>query len=152
MNRLPLFLFLSLGMTVHSAASEDPNAAARRAVNPLGSSAVADVERVQKTNNEIAITHFTKLIQKNPKDAVPYAHRGKAYSGLKRYPEAMADYEKAIELDPKLPGAYVGRAVVRYTQEDYDGSWEDVHKAESLGGEFWPAFLEALKERSGRTE
>ncbi len=148
------FLFILSISSAHAGDkyNEDPNAAARRAVNPLGSSALADVERVQKTNNQLAIDHFSNLIQKDPKEASSYAHRGNAFAGLKKYDEALKDYEKAIELDPKLAQAYIGRAVVRYTRNDYDGSWKDVHKAESLGGEFWPSFMEALKDSSGRTE
>ena len=130
----------------------DPNAAARKAINPLGSSALADVEHVQRTNNQLAVDHFTKLIQKDAKDASSYARRGKAYAGLKQYEKAMVDYNKAVELDPKLAEAYVGRAVARFIQKDYDGSWQDVHQAEALGGEFWPSFKEALKVNSGRNE
>ena len=132
--------------------NNDPNAAARKAVNPLGSSALADVEHVQKTNNQLAIDHFTKLIQKDPKDSLSYARRGKAHAGLKNYEKAMLDYNKAIQLDPKLAEAYVGRAVAYFVQKDYENSWKDVHQAQSLGGEFWPSFMEALKSQSGRNE
>lgn len=130
----------------------DPNAAIRKSLNPTGSSALAEVERVQRTNNQLALDHFTKLIQKDPKDALSYARRGKAYAGLKKYDLAMADYDKAIGLDEKLAEAHIHRAVARYVQKDYDGSWQDVHRAQALGGEFWPSFMEALKESSGRTE
>jgi tetratricopeptide (TPR) repeat protein len=130
----------------------DPNAAIRKSLNPPGSSVLADLERVQRTNNQLAVDHFTKLIKKDPKDALSYSRRGKAYAGLKNYDLAMADYDKAIQLDEKLAEAYVHRAVARYVQEDYDGSWKDVHQAQALGGEFWPAFMDALKASSGRTE
>ena len=127
--------------------SADPNAAIRKSLSdPLAT--LRDVERVQRTNNELSVKHFTGVIQKEPKNATAHARRGKAYSGLKDYDKAMADYDKAIQLDPKLAEAYVGRAVVHYVKKDYDASWKDVHQAESLGGEFWPSFTEALKAAS----
>ncbi len=125
--------------------SPDPNASLRKATSPL-----TDFEKVKKINNELAIKHFTGLIEKNPKEALNYAKRGKAYSGNKDYEKAGKDYDTAIKLDPKLTEAYVGRAVVRLMEKDYNRCWEDVHKAESLGGQFWPSFTDALKAGSGR--
>ena len=115
-----------------------------------GAKALRDLEALQKKNNEISVMHFTQLIQKNPKDSVAYAGRGKAYSGLRNYGKAATDLNKAIELDPKNIDAYTNRAVVRYMKKDYEGSWQDVHKLEELGGNMWPSFLEALRGSSGR--
>lgn len=148
-----LLLILIGGLPSASAAEKpaDPNATLRKNAppsDPLAS--LRELERVQRTNNELAVRHFTGLVTKNPKDALSHARRGKAYSGLKDYDKALADYDKAIALDPKLPDAYIGRAVVHYVKKDYDKSWEDVHKAESLGGEFWPSFMDGLKASSKR--
>jgi tetratricopeptide (TPR) repeat protein len=153
MKAVSLFLTASLLFPASLFAAEksmDPNAAVRKSAvsDPLAT--LREVEKVQRTNNEISVKHFTAEIQKNAKNAVAYSRRGKAYSGLKDYDKAAADYEKAIELDPKLADAYVGRAVLRYVRKDYEGSWSDVHKAEELGGQFWPSFMEALKASSGR--
>jgi tetratricopeptide (TPR) repeat protein len=116
----------------------------------VGDPALAEFEKVKKINNQLAIDHYTGMLKKNPKDAETYAKRGKAYAALRDYASATKDYNKAIELDPKTTEAYVGRAVSRYMEKNYDGSWEDVHKAESLGGEFWPAFMDGLKANSKR--
>ena len=150
---LPVVLILGVstaGLAASDQKPQDPNAAVRKTAlsDPLAT--LKEVEKVQRTNSQLAIQHFTGLIQKDPKDALSYARRGKAYSGLKDYEKATADLDKAISLDPKLPDAYVGRAVVRYVKKDYDGSWQDVHQAESLGGQFWPSFMEALKASSKR--
>ena len=109
-----------------------------------------ELQKIQKLNNDQAILFFTDQIKKNPKDAVAYAKRGKAYGANKDYNQALIDYDKALKLDPKLADPYVGRAVAYLMKKDYDKSWENVHKAESLGGKFWPAFTNALKESSGR--
>ena len=111
---------------------------------------LAEVRKIQKLNNDQSILFFTGEIKKKPKDASLYAKRAKAYSGNQDYEHALPDYDKALALDPKLADAYVGRAVIHLMKKDYDKSWEDVHKAEALGGQFWPAFIQALKTGSGR--
>ena len=110
----------------------------------------AELARVQKQNNEQAILFYASQIKNNPADASLYAKRGKAYSDNGDYEHALQDFESSLALDPKLANAYVGRAVVRLMKKDYDKCWEDVHKAESLGAKFWPAFTNTLKKGSGR--
>ena len=115
-----------------------------------GTKALADLQAAQQRNNEMAIMHFTQMIQTNAKDSAAYAGRGKAYSGLRDYDKASADFDKAVEIDPKQVEAYKGRAVVKYLKKDIKGSWEDVHQVEALGGAMWPSFLEALKASSSQ--
>ncbi len=149
-----LVLFLSFIPAAQAADSATTNTSAPKApkTNPLPANTdpLATLRQVEKINNDQAIKFFGEKIAKNPKDALSYARRGKAYSGNKDYEHALPDYDKAIELDPKLTDAYVGRAVIRLVNKEYDKCWEDVHKAESLGGQFWPSFMEALKEGSKR--
>ncbi len=140
--------------------TSDPNAAARKLKGPPkappgppqipGVKALADLEAIQKKNNELSVMHFTQMLQKNPKDSTAYLGRGKAYSGLRNYDKASIDLSKAIELDPGKIEAYANRAVVRFMKKDYEGSWQDTHKVEGLGGTMWPSFLEALKASSGQ--
>jgi len=138
----------------------DPNEAIKKAQGPPkapagppevpGVKALADLQAAQKRNSEMAVMHFTQKIQADAKDSASYANRGKAYSGLRDYDKASADFNKALELDPKQVEAYKGRAVVKYMKKDYAGSWEDVHQVEALGGAMWPSFLDALKASSGK--
>ena len=64
--------------------------------------------------------------------------------------EAISDYAKAIEIDPKDAEAYYNRGVDYYTAKEYDKAWIDVHKAEKLGYAVHPEFLAALKQASGK--
>ena len=43
---------------------------------------------------------------------------------------SLADYEKAIELKPSLPSAFLGRGYFRYQKRDFDGALADFVKYE----------------------
>ena len=45
-------------------------------------------------------------------------NRGIAKAHLKQYTEAIADLDKAIELDPKLAAAYTNRGVAKYNSNN----------------------------------
>lgn len=47
------------------------------------------------------LASFDAAIKKEPKNAVYYVHRAKAYVDLKRWEEALADLKHACQLDPK---------------------------------------------------
>ena len=143
-----IYLFILFLTTKVFAA--DPNAAIRKLTSGGQDPALVEFEKVKRLNNNAAIAHWSSVIQKNPKDANAYAKRGKAYGDNKDYDKALPDYDLAIQLDPKTVNAYIGRAVARFFKSDYAKSWEDVHQAEKLGAQFWPAFMNALKAKSGR--
>jgi len=61
-------------------------------------------------------------------------------------------FSDAIKQNPNYAGAYYNRAVAYFYKKDYDKSWQDVEKAQSMGMEFRPEFIDALKKASCRTE
>jgi len=79
-----------------------------------------------------------------------YYNRGNEEFKKGQYDRAIADYNKALDLNPKIADAYNNRAVAYYYQKDYDKAWKDVHKAQSLGYKVHPGFLKALRQASGR--
>lgn len=52
--------------------------------------------------------NFTEAIRIDPLKADFYSNRGFAFRKLGRYEEAIADYSKAIELNPSIPFFYAG--------------------------------------------
>lgn len=64
----------------------------------------------------------------------------------------MQDWNRAIEIDPSAPEPYINRAVLNLARAEYDQSWQDVDKAQGLGGQLPADFLKALRTASGRQE
>ena len=69
-----------------------------------------------------------------------------------KYDQAIADFDKAIELNPQYAQAYSGRAKANYNKQEYVKAWEDVHKAEELGDSLNPDFITMLKQASARDQ
>ena len=65
----------------------------------------------------------------------------------------IAVFTESIKHNPNYAGAYYNRAVAYFYKNDYDKSWQDIHKAEALGINIDVKFIELvvkLKQASGR--
>ncbi|MGL5136933.1 MAG: tetratricopeptide repeat protein, partial [Beijerinckiaceae bacterium] len=60
------------------------------------------------TNN---IGSLTEVIRANPSDATAYNTRGAAYARAGRFAEAIADFNKAVQLDANLAPAFLNRGL-----------------------------------------
>jgi tetratricopeptide (TPR) repeat protein len=103
-----------------------------------------------KNQNDKAIADFNQAITLNPRYAKAFNDRGWAYVRKRQYDQAISNFTKAIEIEPKYNKAYNNRAVANFYKGEYDKAWEDVHKAQSLGLQVHPKFLEDLRKASGR--
>ena len=68
----------------------------------------------------------------DPSMALAYNARGYAHYRMKQYPEAVADYDKAILLNPSYTNAYLNRSWARRTSGDTPGADADAAKAKDL--------------------
>ncbi len=66
-------------------------------------------ESIVKGEFDLAVNDYNKAIELNPKDAVAYLNRGRAYHNKTNYDLAIADFDKVIELNPKETSAYLNR-------------------------------------------
>ena len=100
------------------------------------------VVRYQMGDYSNAIRYFKMAIDENPEtdDFMLYAFRGNAYSKKKMYNDAIADFDKALSLQPKdimdysnWVKNYFNRGVSKYYQDDLYGACRDWNKALELG-------------------
>ena len=78
------------------------------------------VARLEKGENDAAISDFTKTIEMRPGFVMAYFYRGRAYLGKGEFDQAISDLNKAIEIDPRLAVAYGERAVIYFIRKEYD--------------------------------
>ena len=113
------------------ACSRAGNRDARRRLGPalvmLAATALAGCQTAQvdsqfattieaEQGSEQNIASLTNVIRSNPGDASAYNVRGSAFGRAGRYQEALRDFDRAIELNPRFFEAYANRALIhRFT-------------------------------------
>ena len=83
----------------------------------------------QEGQEEKAIEHFTKAIEKYDKHSQAYQRRAKVNRILKKNHDAIRDYNKSITADSTNPFAYYGRSKVHLINEDVELAIEDLEHA-----------------------
>ena len=64
--------------------------------------------------------------------AVDYNNRGVTYVALKQYTRALADYERALTLEPNFAAAYSNRGVTYHALQQYEQELADYNRAIAL--------------------
>jgi small glutamine-rich tetratricopeptide repeat-containing protein alpha len=108
-------VFLKTYNKLNTPAAESSSSTAS-ASEPQGSSDAdkAAAEKLKASGNsqmsakqyDAAIDSYTKAIALDPKNAVYYSNRAAAHSSKNDHAAAIADAEKAIEVDPSFVRAY----------------------------------------------
>ena len=86
--------------------------------------------------------------------AVDYFNRGVAEKAKGNLEGAIADYTRAIELDPKYAAAYFHRGIAKQAKDDLKGAIGDINGAiESNDQDFYPRlFLWLMRSRLGQSD
>jgi len=102
------------------------------------------VERMSRRNK--AVDDATKAIAINPKNANAFNIRGllKSLLGKKDRAASIADFDKAIELNPLFIKAYFNRGSTKYGMSDYASAIADFSKVIGID----PNNIAALEQRS----
>ncbi len=77
-----------------------------------------------------------KTLEYNINTGKDYLDMGIKLQQRKDYREAVANYDRALELDPECLEAYHNRGVVKIELEDYQGAIEDFNKVLELDPEY----------------
>jgi tetratricopeptide (TPR) repeat protein len=93
--------------------------------------------------HEKAITALTKAIEKYDHHTQAYERRAKVNYMMKRYHDAMRDYNKSLGIDDSNPAAYYGRAKVHIINGDLEEAIKDLDqttkKSIALQDIYWKA-------------
>lgn len=106
-------------------------------------------------NYAAAIEILNQLTAYEPKHAENFVNRGLMHYNLKHYDQALADYDRAIDLDPDLDKAYSNRANLHAAQENWMDAIDDYDEAIDLNPLNIRARLNqaiTLREMGGYTE
>ncbi len=76
---------------------------------------------MQAEKNEAALSYFDKAIEAGANVAKCYEYKGGVYNKMKDYPNALASYEKGLELSEEKPGALLlNAAITAFRLEQYE--------------------------------
>src|SRR5207249_502510 len=94
----------------------------------------------QQGHLEEALSLMEKVISINP-HAEAYYNIGRALQDLKRYKDALANYDKAIAINPNYAEAYNNRGLIFYNLKQYNAALADYNKAIAINPDHADAHL-----------
>ena len=93
---------------------------------------------MRRQNIDAALNDFEAAAKIDPTLGEAYSNRGSVHVVNGRFPEAVADFNRALELGLSQPErTYYNRAVAREWMEDAKGAYLDYRKAAELNPK-WP--------------
>jgi len=146
-NSIELTLIIACSILFSCAATQQTHLKSREADAEVYNT--RGLAHCQKNQYDQAISDLSKAIEINPRLAHAYNNRGWAYIKKWQYDQALSDFNKTIKIDSRFAEAYFNRAVVYFLKEEYDNSFLDVIKAQKLGYQIPPKFLDDLRKASG---
>lgn len=87
----------------------------------------------EKTDYELALVNYNKLIEIEPDFVYAYYNRAELRLSNKDYRAAILDYNEAIRRDSSFAEAYYNRGLARLYMDDKERGLEDLRKAGELG-------------------
>ena len=90
---------------------------------------------------QAAIEKINKSIELRNDWEIPYFYRAVAYQAMENFDNAMLDYTKSLQLNPKMTDAYYNRAKITLSRKDVENpdimtAVKDLEKALELDEKF----------------
>ena len=77
-------------------------------------------------------------------------HRGVAWFAKKDFAQAIADFDEALKLDPRLADTHCSRGIARLLQDNLTEAEADIARCHALGGTLKPEAEKLLREMKER--
>jgi tetratricopeptide (TPR) repeat protein len=87
-----------------------------------GNAAKSALALEQQGRNAEAESAWRSITKSQPQNAEAFAHLGLMEARQDRYTEAIADYHRALELNPALPGVQMNLGLALFKAKDFQGS------------------------------
>lgn len=99
---------------------------------------------IQDGKFDSAIENINKSIELKRDWEISYFYRAVARQAMEKYDDAMLDYTKALQINPKMTDAYYNRAKITLSRKDIEnpdiaGAVKDLEKALELDEKFLDA-------------
>lgn len=106
-----------------------------RPTGPAAEHALLHLGHFAMAKNDLvaAKSHYDQLIQIAPYNAFGWCDRGIALAAMHQDEDALADLERAIELDPTLDQAHVQMATIYFRMDRRQEGCDALHQAHDLG-------------------
>lgn len=91
-----------------------------------------------KAEWEVRVREFSEAISDQPGEVSNYSRRGDALFFLGRFEEAVADYDKMVELNPELDTSHWRRGIAYFYAEEFEkaaGQFERYHSFDNVDRE-----------------
>lgn len=93
------------------------------------------LEAVRQGDLSTAEDYLTQLTEQFPDNPAVWSNRGNVRVGQNKLEEAIADYDRAIQLAPNFPDPYLNRGIAYEGQKRYSQAIADYNKALELNGD-----------------
>mgnify|MGYP001033389184 CR=1 FL=1 len=81
---------------------------------------------IQRGEFESAIDNINKSIELKDDWEISYFYRGVAHQAMQKFDDAILDYTKALQINPKMADAYNNRAEIMLSRKDIENP--DINK------------------------
>lgn len=94
------------------------------------------IHAMENGDHDLALETYN-LIEREHTSEFPWVYNGRGYIHFKqgRFDDALADYTRALDLEPSFAQAMHNRAFTRSAKGDFEGALEDFEETLSLEGE-----------------
>jgi len=128
----------------HDLALADINAAIEMSPGPAMKLNRALIH-VRRRDFERALGDADDAVRTSPRYAAAHRIRGYVYGFLDQYEDAIADYKKAVELNPDSPYDLINLAKAQYAAKDYEAALKSSDRAVVLNDRQSDAHLERAR-------
>jgi tetratricopeptide (TPR) repeat protein len=156
----PISVLILAAVSAGAISSQSPSAPPARPGGQAQSNQVADplaplLAQAQNALDRMdyagAVPLLVQIAKEKPADALPHFELGYAYSELNKNAEAVAEYHRALELDPKLAPAHLNLGLVQLDSDPDSAAASFRRASELLPDQARPRYLEGeALERSGK--